>query len=76
MKLAALFITLIHTRNDLLRSIVTTKEWHMLNLNSFAPEPISLDSPKKNELLVRIINTQRMPRRVDMHCTPSPVLPD
>ena len=29
-----------------------------------------------NERLVRIINTQRMPRRVDLHCTPSPVLLD
>jgi hypothetical protein len=27
-----------------------------------------------NERLVRIINTQRMPRRVDLYCSPSPVL--
>jgi hypothetical protein len=41
-----------------------------------APEPVWLGLPKKNEQLVRIINTRHMPRRVDLHCTPSPVLLD
>ena len=61
------------------RSIVTRKRFDSMALLvriGVAPEPVWLGLPKKNEQLVRIINTQRMPRRVDLHCTPSPVLPD
>ncbi len=67
-KLAALFITPIQTHNVLLRSVVTRK--------NIAADANELVPDKKNELLVRIINTQRMPRRVDLQYSLSPVLPD
>ncbi len=66
----ALFITLIQTRNVLLRSVATRK--NQAHSNQLVPKPQGSDSPKKNERLVRIINAQRMPRRVDLQYSPSP----
>ena len=58
------------------RSIVTRKNIAADSNESSFPKREGLDSPKKNERLVRIINTRHMLRRVDLHCTPSPVLLD
>ena len=59
------------------RSIVTRKiRWCCSIWIGTAPKQIWLGLPKKNERLIRIIDTQRMQRRVDLHCTLSPVLPD
>ncbi len=59
----------------LLKRVVTRKNLCSI-LNQLVPDSESqgLDSPNKNERLVRIMNTQRMPRRVDLHCSLSPVL--
>ncbi len=69
----ALFITQIQTRNVLLRSVVTRKNPSAFKSSS-SPNSQGPDSPKKNERLVRMINIQRMPRRVDLQYSSSPVL--
>jgi hypothetical protein len=53
------------TRNVLLRSVATRNNIDArLNVlvPNLDPKPQGLDSPKKNELLVRIVNTQHMQR--------------
>ncbi len=70
-------INLIQTRNDLRQKYRYKKRMPADSNKELVPKTVEgPDSPKKNERLVRIINTQHMPRRVDLHCTPSPVLPD
>jgi hypothetical protein len=62
-----------NTRNVLLRIVVTRKNPIAFDSSS-APNSQGPDSPEKNERLVRIMNTQHMPRRVDLQYSPSPVL--
>ena len=72
-------LLLFETRNDLRQKYRYKKRFDSMALLvriGVAPEQVWLGLPKKNEQLVRIINTRHMPRRVDLHCTPSPVLLD